>query len=217
MLGARPVLGRFAACALPIPPDPVGRLERSRARPPRKSGIAAATCNCRSCTSRVSSCSRRTSRQCSRMRCPPCPTRTCRRPQPSSTRHCKDRYSVCCTAGHRRRCRRAGTRGPRSVRSRRDNRRSRYTRNDHRRTRFQPGSLRCRPRNHRRSRMRSRPCRAGRSLRRSSHRGKWNGSHRHMPPRTGPSSCCTPRRRGSRLRHCTMVRPARKPPSARSA
>src|SRR5438876_4916731 len=32
--GARPVLGRFAPCALPMPPDPVGRLERSRARPP---------------------------------------------------------------------------------------------------------------------------------------------------------------------------------------
>src|SRR5881296_2994159 len=33
-LGARPVLGRFAPCALPMPPDPVALLERSRARPP---------------------------------------------------------------------------------------------------------------------------------------------------------------------------------------
>src|SRR5438445_11888887 len=33
-LGARPVLGRCAPCALPMPPDPVGLLERSRARPP---------------------------------------------------------------------------------------------------------------------------------------------------------------------------------------
>src|SRR5213592_1506717 len=33
-LGARPVLGRCAPCALPMPPDPVGRPERSRARPP---------------------------------------------------------------------------------------------------------------------------------------------------------------------------------------
>src|SRR5207244_380234 len=33
-LGARPVLARYARCALPMPPDPVGRLERSRARPP---------------------------------------------------------------------------------------------------------------------------------------------------------------------------------------
>src|SRR5213595_1895991 len=32
-LGA-PVLARYARCALPMPPDPVGRLERSRARPP---------------------------------------------------------------------------------------------------------------------------------------------------------------------------------------
>src|SRR5438445_9821856 len=32
--GARPGLGRSAPCALPMPPDPVGRLERSRARPP---------------------------------------------------------------------------------------------------------------------------------------------------------------------------------------
>jgi len=216
MLGARPVLGRFAACALPIPPDPVGRLERSRARPPRKSGIAAATCNCRSCTSRVSSCSRRTSRQCSRMRCPPCPTRTCRRPQPSSTRHCKDRYSVCCTAGHRRRCRRAGTRGPRSLRSRPDNPRSRCTRNDRRRTRFRPGSPRRRLRNHRRSRRKSRPCRAGRSLPRSSRRGKWNGSCRRMRPHTDRSWCCRPCRSGSRPRCCRTVPTARTAISARS-
>src|SRR5207247_2963319 len=36
--GARPVLGRFAPCALPMPPDPVGQLERSRARPSHTRG-----------------------------------------------------------------------------------------------------------------------------------------------------------------------------------
>src|SRR6266550_2757839 len=36
--GARPVLGRSAACALPMPPDPVGLLDRSRARPPSLPG-----------------------------------------------------------------------------------------------------------------------------------------------------------------------------------
>jgi len=34
ILGARPVLGRSAPCALPMPPDPVGQNERFRARPP---------------------------------------------------------------------------------------------------------------------------------------------------------------------------------------
>src|SRR5881296_3658569 len=40
LLGARPVLGRCAPCALPMPPDPVGQLERSRARPPPLLGEA---------------------------------------------------------------------------------------------------------------------------------------------------------------------------------
>src|SRR5439155_12780905 len=34
ILGARPLLARGARCAAPMPPDPVGQLERSRARPP---------------------------------------------------------------------------------------------------------------------------------------------------------------------------------------
>src|SRR2546428_1496335 len=34
LLGARPLLARCARCAAPMPPDPVGQLERSRARPP---------------------------------------------------------------------------------------------------------------------------------------------------------------------------------------
>jgi len=34
ILGARPVLARCARSAPPMPPDPVGQLERSRARPP---------------------------------------------------------------------------------------------------------------------------------------------------------------------------------------
>src|SRR2546426_1350426 len=34
LLGARPVLAPCGRCALPMPPDPVGQLERSRARPP---------------------------------------------------------------------------------------------------------------------------------------------------------------------------------------
>src|SRR5436309_3172970 len=38
ILGARPLLGRCAPCAAPMPPDPVGRHERSRARPPTTSG-----------------------------------------------------------------------------------------------------------------------------------------------------------------------------------
>src|SRR5205814_9433271 len=33
-LGARPLLARCARSAPPLPPDPVGQLERSRARPP---------------------------------------------------------------------------------------------------------------------------------------------------------------------------------------
>jgi len=41
-LGARPVLGRSAPCALPMPPDPVGQLERSRARPPHIWGPSSA-------------------------------------------------------------------------------------------------------------------------------------------------------------------------------
>jgi len=32
------VLARYARCALPMPPDPVGRPERSRARPPAHLG-----------------------------------------------------------------------------------------------------------------------------------------------------------------------------------
>src|SRR5439155_26327016 len=35
-LGARPLLARSARSAAPMPPDPVGQLERSRARPPPK-------------------------------------------------------------------------------------------------------------------------------------------------------------------------------------
>src|SRR5205814_8261754 len=34
ILGARPLLARCARCAAAMPPDPVGQLERSRARPP---------------------------------------------------------------------------------------------------------------------------------------------------------------------------------------
>src|SRR5262249_49186987 len=34
ILGARPVLGRFAPCALPMPPDPVARPRRSRRAAP---------------------------------------------------------------------------------------------------------------------------------------------------------------------------------------
>ncbi len=35
------MLARYARCALPMPPDPVGRHERSRARPPAHLGLTA--------------------------------------------------------------------------------------------------------------------------------------------------------------------------------
>src|SRR5437870_4867605 len=39
LLGARPLLARCARCAAPMPPDPVGLHERSRARPPSPSHV----------------------------------------------------------------------------------------------------------------------------------------------------------------------------------
>src|SRR5213596_3616334 len=46
LLGARPVLGRCAPCALPMPPDPVGQRERSRARPPSLLGARPLLARC---------------------------------------------------------------------------------------------------------------------------------------------------------------------------
>ena len=47
--GARPVLARFARCALPLPPDPVGQLGASRRRPLTYLGARAVLARCARC------------------------------------------------------------------------------------------------------------------------------------------------------------------------
>src|SRR2546428_1026448 len=49
LLGARPVLAPCGRCALPMPPDPVGQLERSRARPPSLLGARPVLAPCGRC------------------------------------------------------------------------------------------------------------------------------------------------------------------------
>src|SRR2546425_2423093 len=49
LLGARPVLAPCGRCALTWPPDPVGQLERSRARPPPLLGARPALAPCAPC------------------------------------------------------------------------------------------------------------------------------------------------------------------------